>query len=396
MAPELQFDVRVKGCAAAAYKINEARMCLTEAKRVLMKTEDHLRQIRMMYHVLGIVPVTPTPPIQQPPNLQCPRPHTPIIVHENSLVKSARPVTLSDSGGVSFHAGQDCAGTMNINPPGSPRSLILTPTPVSNTHSHAHLMSGEFPGSVLAANALNFVSVWRKEDMMCTDRKDLIQLCLKARYDLELEEAGSRHRLRQLLLTVLEQMDRFVVMGEYSKFVVFCIDQEPVWRQAARQLQKENEARLQTTENIYSRFLIEEVAFSEKMRMFQEASDFVVSQCYAAREQRQHAPINVVKPPCNRKAEPQGTPVQSEPQSHLHHHQPNNESTTAASAGGSTPPKLQRLCDDSRDERSGSSKGKTSKNAKSYSTRKGDRYVRRWQELIWFFTNGERGKKSLH
>ncbi|CBZ28237.1 hypothetical protein, unknown function [Leishmania mexicana MHOM/GT/2001/U1103] len=360
-----------------------------------MKTDDHRSQIHMMYRALGIRPVAPAPLIQPALTLQSPRPHTPMVVHEKTPAKIALPMLLSDSSGDgSYLAGKESVGTLNMTPPGSPRTRTLTS--VSYMHHHAHLATSELSVSVLAASALNFAAAWRTEDSMCTAQRNLIYCCSKVRRDLELEEAGSRHRLSQLLLTVSEQMHRFVVMGEYSKFVVFCVDQEPVWRQAARQLQKEKEARLRTTKNIYSRFLMEEVALSEKLCMFQEASDFVVSQGYAAREQRQRAQIGAVRRRCDRKSAPQVTPVPFEPQSHLHHPQHNNESNPAALAGGWTPPQLQRPRDDSTDRRCGSSKEQFSENAKPLSDTKVDRYRQRWQEIIWVLTNGERGKAAPH
>ncbi|CAG9576742.1 hypothetical protein LMJF_27_1340 [Leishmania major strain Friedlin] len=360
-----------------------------------MKTDDHLSQIHRMCRALGIRPGAPAPLIQPALTLQCPRLHTPMVVHEKPAAKIALPMLLSDSSGdVSYLAGQDSVGTLRMTPPGSPRTPALTS--VSNMRHHAHLATSELPVSVLVASALSFVAAWRTEDSACTAQKDLIHCCLKARCDLELEEAGGRHRLNQLLLTVSEQMHRFVVMGEYSKFVVFCVDQEPVWRQAARQLQKENEARLHTTENIYSRFLMEEIAVSDKMRMFQEASDFVVSQGHAAREQRRRAQILAARRRCDRQSAPQETPMPFAPQSHLHPHQHKNESNAAALAGGWTPPQRQRPRDDSTDRRSGSSKERSSKNAKSHSTTEVDRYRQRWRKIIWFLSNGERGKPAPH
>ncbi|AYU80020.1 hypothetical protein, unknown function [Leishmania donovani] len=360
-----------------------------------MKTDDHLSQIHTMCRALGIRPAAAAPFIQPALALQRRRLHTPIVAHEKPAAKIALPMLLSDSSGdVSYLAGQDSVGTLSMTPPGSPRTRTLTP--MSNIHHHAHLATSELPVSVLAASALNFAAAWRTEDSTCAARKDLIHRCLKARRDLELEEAGGRHRLSQLLLTVSEQMHRFVVMGEYSKFVVFCVDQEPVWRQAARQLQKENEARLHTAENIYSRFLMEEVALSEKMRMFQEASDFVVSQGYAAREQRQRAQIRAARRRCDRESASQETPMPFEPQSHLHPHQHNNESNAASLAGGRTPPQLQRPRDDFTDKRSESGKERSAKNAKPHSTTKVDRYRQRWREIIWFLSNGERGKAAQH
>ncbi|CAD2215479.1 hypothetical protein, conserved [Angomonas deanei] len=68
-----------------------------------------------------------------------------------------------------------------------------------------------------------------------------------------------------------------MVYHEYEKFVVFCIDKEPVWRKAARQLQIKNEERLNSTENIYERFQLQELAVREKQKIFVEAMDYVFS-----------------------------------------------------------------------------------------------------------------------
>ncbi|EPY18317.1 hypothetical protein STCU_10072 [Strigomonas culicis] len=80
-----------------------------------------------------------------------------------------------------------------------------------------------------------------------------------------------------LFVEVTEQVYRDYVLLEYDKFAVFCRDQEPVWRKAARDLQLMNEARLNSTGNIYERFQFQELCFREKQLLYQESLDFLFS-----------------------------------------------------------------------------------------------------------------------
>ncbi|XQJ28107.1 hypothetical protein NXY56_004116 [Leishmania guyanensis] len=396
MASELHFKVDVKGCAAAAYKINEVRGHLMDAKRVLLKINDHLRQIDIICRMLGIHPVGPAS--LAAPVLTLPRPvlHTSMVVHDKPSAKTAPPMLLSGSSDdISSLAAEDSAGKLSITPWGFTNACTFTP--VSNMQHHAHLMVSVLPIDVIVKNALNFVATWYREESKCTPQQDLIHSCLKVRYVSEIEEEADRSRLHRLLLTVSEQVDRFIVMDEYKKFVSFCVDQEPMWLQAARQLQGENEAQLKTTENIYARFLIEDVTLREKGLMLQEATDYVVSLCFLEQDQRLTAQVRAVEHCCNCQLVPQVTSVPFEPHLCLHHHQHHNESSATAPAGGLTAPQLQKSRGDSMDRCSGSSKGKGSKKVKpSLSSVEVDPYRERWLSIIGFLTKGERGKAALH
>ncbi|KAG5475893.1 hypothetical protein CUR178_03607 [Leishmania enriettii] len=284
MASKSHFEVRVNGCAATAVKISEARDRVADAKRVILEADDHLRQIRKAYRALGLGPVTPSPPTATALTGPLPVLHTPRAIHEDHPANMALPTLREPFNDVFSVAAQFDSGTMEVASRDSP--TLCTVTSIPSIQQHVHKVISKPPVSVVAANALNCVAAWRKEENRCTPQEDVIHDCLRVWYNLEVEKQGTRHRLRRLLLTVWEQIDRFVVMSEYRKFVVFCVHQEPMWRQAARQLKRENDAWLSTPESIFAHFQMEEAALTEKMFMFQGAAGFV-SQCFAEWEQRQ-------------------------------------------------------------------------------------------------------------
>ncbi|KAG5475629.1 hypothetical protein LSCM4_04211 [Leishmania orientalis] len=344
MASKSHFEVRLNGCATTAVKISEARDRVADAKRVILEADDHLRQIRKVYRALGLVPVTPSPPTATALTVPLPVLHSSRAVHDEHPANMALPTLRKSFNDVFSLAAQYSAGALEVTSRDSP--TLCTVTSMPNIQQHSPKVISEPPVSVVAANALNYVAAWRKEDSRCTLQEDVIHDCLRVRYNLEVEEQGSRHRLRQLLLTVWEQMDRFVVMSEYSKFVVFCVHQEPMWRQAAHQLKKEKDARLNTAESILTHFQMEEVALTEKMFMFQEAAGFV-SQCFAKWEKRQLTQTRAAERRRGLQSARQMTCVQFTPHSHPHHRGSHDDGDDAAPAVSSTLPPLQRPRGDS-------------------------------------------------
>ncbi|KAG5475370.1 hypothetical protein LSCM1_03483 [Leishmania martiniquensis] len=360
MASESHFDVHVKGCAATAFEISQARGRVAEARRVLLETDDHLRQIRKVYRALDLHPVLPSP--RTSTALAAPRPvmHTPMAAHGERPPSTELRALGDASNNVFSLAAQYSVAALEVASQGSSTTRTFTPMPTME--SYVHRVVSELPVSVVAEDALTFVAAWRKEDGKRTPLEDLINDCSEARCNLEIEEQGSRDRLRQLLLTVWEQMERFVLMGEYNKFVVFCVHQEPVWRQAARQLRREQGAQLKTAADIFARFYMEEAAWTEKKLMFQEAAGFL-SQCFAELEQQRFSQARAAERHRGLQSACQMAPLPFGHRSHPQHLQSYNDGNAACAAADSTPLRAQRPRGDPSHGCFGKHKARATKNA---------------------------------
>lgn len=406
MPSDSLFTVRLGGCAEAARELNESRRCVMDVQSILLEASDHLRQLRVVQRTLDLHPVTPSPPLASPPRAS-PHPlHRPRMKDDEAVrpVKIALPMLYSDATGDVALAVQESWATMECTPRSSPSTRTFTP--VSTMQRLAHPVVAGLPVSVVATNALNFVAAWRREDSNSAGQEEVVHDCLQVRYDTEQEE-GSRSRLRHLLLTVSEQMDRFAIMGEYDKFAVFCIDHEPVWRQAARQLQKENDARFNSTENIYARFVMEETALSEKMKMYQEATDYVLSQRFAEWEMRRAAQKTAVERR-RRQSASHVVPVPSEPRQRAIAAStaapatppPERHGAAAGAFGHSPPPPVPHRPADTPDRHSGRSKDRAapppSKPVEPLSSVEVDPYRERWRSIVGYLSGGERGKPATH
>ncbi|KAG5501487.1 hypothetical protein JKF63_03316 [Porcisia hertigi] len=339
MTSGLQFDVQVKGCAAVAFIIEVWRSHLNDAMCMLLETDQQLRQVRKAYSRLGIRSVVPAPPVASAKAFTRSLPQAHAVDVESQAMNGVPMLLRELPGGTPPLAAQDSIGTLKVAWGLSPISRVFTP--VLTIPCLAHPMASERPRSDLETNASNFVEAWQQEDSKRTLQQDLIHDCLAARYEIEVVEERSRHRLQWLLLSASEQLLRFLVLAKYHKFVRFCSDQEPLWRQAALQLQKKNAARLDTTENVYARFLMEEVVLVEKKRMFQEAADFLVSQWFARREKCRMLRMSRTQPFRCRQQDTEVRFERLEPFGRTHYHT-RHEGTSAAREGGSALPRVQR------------------------------------------------------
>ncbi|KAK7195282.1 hypothetical protein NESM_000453900 [Novymonas esmeraldas] len=407
MDSEVLFHVCVRGTAVAAFEAAGTCTRITDVTNALQETEKHLRRIRRAHRALGLHTVAPTPPVLPAPNTSRLTLRSPALEHGERPAAIALPAQDGDGDGSGSSALQPLVAQESF---GAPEGLpcgsrsTRTFTPVSTMQKLAHPVVRGLPVAVVAANALAFVAAWRVEDRKFLAQGDIVHECLTARQNVENEEEGCRMRLRQLLLTVSEQMDRFVMIGEYDKFVVFCIEREPVWRQAARQLQKENEARLNSTANIYARFLLGETAVAEKLCMFQVAADYVVSQRFAEREQRHIARVRAQERR-RRQSAPQMTPLVSEtqaghpqpqpqpqPQAQHNHHHRGQERTPAPPASSPAPTLARGPQGGSGERRSGAGKEKALPSVEPLSAVEVDHYKEGWRTVLGHLSNGERGR----
>jgi hypothetical protein len=259
-------------------------------------------------------------------------------------------------------------------------------TPVSTMQRLAHEVGDDLPMSVIATNALDFVAAWRRTDEQCAVQVDLIHDCLSSRHTIETNEEESRWRLQQLLISVTEQLYRFVILSEYDKFAVFCVENEPVWRQAARQLQKENDARLNTTKNIYARFLLEDTVVAEKLRMLQEANDYVVSLCLIEREQHSIARMKAMARRRCQSASQMVTPASTP-----HLSRPNREGEAEGVPSG---PSSAASSGKRGHERAALEAVEATQRVKPLTAVKVDNYRKGWRAMMGHLTNGERGRPA--
>ncbi|KPA80970.1 hypothetical protein ABB37_04358 [Leptomonas pyrrhocoris] len=391
MFSETYFSVRVKGCAGAAYEIHESRSCVMDLTSVLLEAQDNVRQIHTLNHVLGIHSAVPKPPAGPAP--ASPRPSIPTgdtkkgndadsnknadNMNESRVPDMYRMDTIVHSLSRPDVEADFATAPINLSATASSRTF----TSVSSMQRLAHAVRDDLPMDVVATNALDFVAAWRKEDGRCTAQDDLFHECISSRLTIEATEEECRRRLRHLLFNVAEQLDRFAVLGEYDKFVVFCMENEPVWRQAARQLQEDNTARLNTAANIYIRFLLEDAAVSEKTKMYQEAADFVVSLSLMEREQRGVAQTKAVARRRRQSASQVTTPTAT-----VTRRRNGDEAGASAGRAGSHSPN-----DPKAHKKEAGSGATAAERVKPLSSVEVDNYREGWRAILGHLTNGERG-----
>ena len=398
MSSEAHYTVHVNGCVAAAYKISGSRNCVMDLTCVLLETQDSMRQIHMLNNVLGIRSVQPRPPATPAP--ASPRPAR-LTCASDPCDNASTSASLSGMFRMAFiksGSSQPGCGGCSVSTAIRPNTTTNGHTfgPVSTMQRLGHRMQSDSPMDVIATEALEFVAAWRREDERCAAQEDLIHECLSSRCTVERSEEESRARLEHLLAIVTEQLDRFAIMGEYDKFVVFCMENEPVWRQAAWQLQKENNVRLSTTENIYARFLLEDTAVAEKWRMYQEAADYVVSVSIVEREQRSLAHTKAMARR-RRQSASQVVTTTSAPREPRSYRRRGGDTGGSGEAAEALP--VARHAASPGLPASASDHEKTAivtQGVNSVKSMEIDRYCEGWQTMLEHLTNGERGCLSRY
>ncbi|KPI85154.1 hypothetical protein ABL78_5779 [Leptomonas seymouri] len=391
MPSETRFSVHVRGCATAAYKINESRNCVMDLTSVLLAAQDNVRQIQMLNHVLGIRSAVPKPPAEAvPPKTR------PSITNR----KTSRDDTNTniDEAGFSDMCRMDCierglpgsglkadraATSLGSSTSNSSRTFV----PVSAMQRLAHAVPGDLPIDIVATNALGFVAGWRKEDQKCAAQDDLIHECLSSHHTIERNEAESRWRLSYLLFSATEQLSRFAILDEYENFIRFCVVNEPIWQQAAQQLERDNSARLNTTANMYARFLLADTVMSEKMKMYQEAADFVISLRLMEREQYSAAHKTAVARRRRQSASQVLAPVA--PPRHSKSHKNRKEAAASAphmepNSSSSQNNNHEKTVDDAH----------AARQVKPLPSMERDKYREGWRAILGTLTNGKLGRPA--
>lgn len=400
MSSETYFNIQVMGCAAAAYQINASRHCVRDVSTVLLEAQDNVRQIHMLNHVLGIRPAVPVPPAGAPHRSPRPRPvmSRPEAAATAAVAPSGdgaeetgmyRMDAIAPSSSQPSFDGDLMTGQISLSVTRSSRTF----TPVSTMQRLAHAVRDDLPMDIVASNALDFVAAWRREDGKCAAQEDLIHECLTTGHTIEAAELEGRWRLEHLLINVTEQLHRFVLLSEYDKFIIFCVENEPVWRQAARHLQKENDARLNTTANIYARFLFEDTVAAEKTRMFQEAADYVVSLQIVEREQRSIARANAMTRRRRQSASQVVTPLPTPRESGTRRAE---TAPTAAAASNTTTATTRGSSggNHGKGERRKEAAVPPAPQVKALTSVEVDNYREGWRAVMGHFTNGEKGGRT--
>lgn len=285
---EAFYNVGVVGAAKLAFQVNASRTSIRDICGMMLEVEDSVRQIQktrdeMETCIFSVAPSLPTAePLVEGKREKSEQAAAKLSVNDCSSMGESNMLTPVVCEAVRLDETENALV--------EPRCSIPRAFPRRRSIYHfTRAVDIRQPVSIVASEALNFVAKWRQTEAQCNEYEQLVYSYLDQRLGLLREEEDSRYRLQQLWISVSEQINRFLLFVEYDRFVVFCLQNEPVWRQAARRLQKENEARLKTTAFLYNRFLFTEKVMEEKIEIYQVAADFIVSLKFVEMDKQKQA-----------------------------------------------------------------------------------------------------------